>query len=47
MSLRSKLYFFAKILGDISAVRHHRVMKRIKNRLIYRTLGKVGRRLTR
>jgi hypothetical protein len=38
MSLRSSLYRLARIFGDVSAVRHGRVGKRLVNKLIGRSL---------
>lgn len=41
--IRSWLYWFAKLLGDVQAVRRGRVVERIENRAI----GKLNRKLMR
>tara|TARA_Y100000310_G_scaffold334285_1_gene413757 strand:- start:1076 stop:1219 length:144 start_codon:yes stop_codon:yes gene_type:complete len=41
MSLRSLLYLFARLLGDISAVRRGRVGQRIGRRLAGKLTGRM------
>jgi hypothetical protein len=40
MNLRSALYRSARLLGDVRAVRHHRIVRRLKNRLLGRFLSR-------
>jgi hypothetical protein len=40
MGLRSSLYKWARLLGDIEAVRKSRVSKRIARRVIGRVIGR-------
>lgn len=47
MNIRSKLYTAAKILGDVNAIRRGRVLQRIHNRIVWKLLGKIGRKLSR
>ena len=43
--LRSFLYGFARFLGDVSAVEHGHVGRRIRRRLFGRLAGRILRRL--
>jgi hypothetical protein len=45
--MRSFLYFFARLLGDISAIRRGRIGARIRNRIVGRITGKLLGRLFR
>lgn len=47
MSFRSFLYFLARLLGDVNAVRRGRVGKRIARRAAGRLTGRLLRRLFR
>jgi hypothetical protein len=47
MSLRSLLYALARALGDLSAIRHHRIVKRIERRVAGRMAGRLMGRLFR
>lgn len=42
---RSFLYALARLLGDVSAVQHHRVGKRIQNRIVGRATGRLLRKV--
>jgi len=41
MSTRSSLYFIAKLIGDINAIRKGRIGKRIYNRLLGKALSRL------
>jgi hypothetical protein len=47
--IRSGLYKTAKIMGDISAVKNGKILKRIKNRIVGRiagkTIGKINKKI--
>lgn len=45
--VRSWLYFFTKILGDVNAVKRGRVRQRIQNRLVGRTTARILGKLWR
>ena len=42
---RSLLYGLARFLGDVSAVQHHRVLRRVKRRIAGRITGRWLRRI--
>ena len=43
--LRTWLYFIAKLLGDVNAVRRGRVRQRVTNRIAGRIAGRALRRM--
>ena len=43
--MRTFLYLIAKLLGDLTAVRKHRVKRRIKRRIAGRIASRILRRL--
>jgi len=47
--IRSGLYKTAKVLGDVSAIKNGKILKRIKNRVVGRiagkTLGKINKKV--
>ena len=43
--LRGLLYKTARIIGDVQAIRHGRIVKRIHNRIVGRLSGKLLRRI--
>lgn len=45
MKLRGWLYFFAKILGDLSAIKKGRVGKRVARRMAGKQTGKAMRKI--
>lgn len=45
MTFRGFLYWLARILGDVSAVRKRRIGKRIKRRILGRITGRILRKL--
>lgn len=45
--MRSWLYFFARLLGDVSAVEHGRLPERIARRLAGKVTGRLLGRLFR
>lgn len=45
--LRSGLYRAARLLGDFQAIRRGRALQRVKNRFVWRHLGKIARLFTR
>ncbi len=44
---RSFLYTFARLLGDVNAIRRHQVGRRIRRRVVGRMLGRHVRRFIR
>ena len=40
MSLRSWLYFLARVLGDVNAIERGRILQRIANKMIGRLVGR-------
>ncbi len=46
MNMCGMLYRTARLIGDVRAVKHHRVVKRIRNRIaghfLFRALRKIG-----
>ena len=47
MNLRSWLYLLARLLGDVSAVEHHRLPQRVARRLAGKLTGRLLGRLFR
>lgn len=45
MSVRSALYAWARLLGDLNAIRRGTVGKRIKRRLLGRVFNRLMRRM--
>jgi hypothetical protein len=47
--IRGGLYKTAKVLGDISAIKNGKILKRIKNRIVGRiagkTIGKINKKI--
>jgi len=41
MSTRGALYFIARLIGDINAIRKGRIGKRVYNRMVGRLLSKL------
>ncbi len=43
--IRSYFYKAARLLGDVSAIQHHRVGRRIRNRIVGRAFGRLLRKV--
>jgi hypothetical protein len=41
MKVRSLLYLAARLLGDVSAIQHHRLPKRIARRIVGHETGRL------
>jgi hypothetical protein len=45
--LRGLLYKAARLLGDVQSIRHHRVIKRVHNRIVGHAAARLLRRIWR